>query len=337
MIIGTHDTAVRPLLIAEIGNNHEGDAGLALELADAAVEAGADAVKVQVIDPPRLVNVDQPERIAQLSRFCLEPEVFREMARRVRKRGRLFIASVFDCATLAEMQHELDAIKIASGDLNFDPLLEIAAASGRPIVLSTGMSSMDEIVRAVGVIAAGTVAPLLLADRLAVLHCVSLYPTPLEHANLAAIAQIARRVGVTVGYSDHTLGTDAALVALALGARIIEKHFTLNKKQSSFRDHALSVEPQELARLAAAMRTFDAMVGSGSRDEVTSDAATRASARRSVVAARALPQGTTLQPADLDYVRPAGGIPPSHARLLFGRRLCRALHHHEIIQQADLE
>jgi N,N'-diacetyllegionaminate synthase len=337
MIIGTYDTAARPLLIAEIGNNHEGDAGLALELADAAVEAGADAVKVQVIDPPRLVNVAEAARIAQLSRFRLAPEVFGEMARRVRTRGRLFFASVFDCSTLAEMQHDLDAIKIASGDLNFDPLLEVAAASGRPIVLSTGMSTMDEIVRAVGVIAAGTAAPLLLADRLAVLHCVSLYPTPLEHANLAGIVQIARRVGVTIGYSDHTLGTEAALVALALGARIIEKHFTLNKKQSSFRDHALSADPDELARLAAAMRTFDAMVGNGSREEVTSDAATRTAARRSIVAARALPQGTTLQPADLDYVRPAGGIPPSQARLLFGRRLRRALRHHEIIQQADLE
>jgi len=337
VIIGTHDTARRPLLIAEIGNNHEGDAGFALELAEAAVEAGADAVKVQMIDPPRLVNIAQAERIAQLSRFRLERDVFREMARRVRKRGRLFLASVFDCATLAEVQYDLDAIKIASGDLDFDPLLEIAASSGRPIVLSTGMSRMDEIVRAVGVIAAGTVPPLALGDRLAVLHCVSLYPTPLEQANLGAIPRIAARLGLTVGYSDHTLGTDAALIALSLGARIIEKHFTLDKKRSSFRDHALSAEPEELAKLAAAMRAFDAIVGTGDRDEVTSDAATRAAARRSVVAARLLPAGTKLQPSDLDYVRPAGGLPPSKARLLIGRQLRRALGHHEMIQQSDVE
>src|SRR5688572_24249185 len=143
VIVGTHDTARRPLLIAEIGNNHEGDPGLALELAEAAVAAGADAVKVQIIDPGRLVNVAQSERIAQLTRFRLDPEVFVEMAQRVRSHGRLFMASVFDCASLREMQHQLDAIKIASGDLNFDPLLEIAGSSGRPVILSTGMSTMD--------------------------------------------------------------------------------------------------------------------------------------------------------------------------------------------------
>jgi N,N'-diacetyllegionaminate synthase len=337
MIIGNFDTTRRPLLIAEIGNNHEGDPQLALQLADAAVEAGADAVKVQIIEPARLVNVANADRIKQLTRFQLEPEVFREMARRVRSQGRLFLASMFDCDTLSSWLGELDAIKIASGDLDFDPLLEIAAASNLPIILSTGMSTMDEIRHAVGVIAAGTRPPRTLADRLAVLHCVSLYPTPIEQANLGAIAQIATQVGVSVGYSDHTLGTDAALAAVALGARIIEKHFTLNKQHSSFRDHALSAEPQEFARLAAGMHAFDAMLGSGIRDEVISDAATRAVARRSVVAARALPRGTKLEAKHLDYVRPAGGIPPTRARELIGRGLRRSLAHHELIQEADLE
>jgi N,N'-diacetyllegionaminate synthase len=337
VIVGTHDTAQRPLLIAEIGNNHEGDPAFALELAEAAVEAGADAVKVQIIDPSRLVNVSQGDRVAQLTRFRLDHDVFMEMARRVRNRGRLFVASVFDCATLVELQHELDAIKIASGDLDFDPLLEIAAASNRPIILSTGMSTMDEIVRAVSVIGRGTVAPLAIADRLAVLHCVSLYPTPLAHANLAAIPRIAEEVHVTVGYSDHTLGIEAALVALSFGARIIEKHFTLDKNRSTFRDHALSAEPQELARLAAVMRGFDEMVGSGVRGAPMADAATRAVARRSTVAARLLPAGTELQPSDLDYVRPAGGLPPSEARQLFGRRLRRSVAYHGLINLADVE
>ena len=336
MIIGNHDTTQRPLLIAEIGNNHEGDPRFALELADAAVEAGADAVKVQIINPTRLVNISQAERIAQLNRFRLEPEVFREMAARVRKRGRLFFASVFDCHTLRQMWRELDAIKIASGDLDFDPLLEVAAASDRPIILSTGMSTMDEIVRAVGVIAtAGTAQSI--RDRLAVLHCVSLYPTPLDQANLGAIAQLAARLGVTVGYSDHTLGIEAALVSLALGARIIEKHFTLDKKRSSFRDHALSAEPQEFAQLAAAMRSFDAMVGTGARELVIADAATRTVARRSVVAARALSTGARLQPDDLDYVRPAGGLPPSRVSLLIGRLLRRPVGQHEMLKETDVE
>jgi len=336
MIIGPHNTAQRPLLVAEIGNNHEGDPALAFELAEAAVEAGADAVKVQIIDPPRLVNVSQTERVAQLSRFRLGRDVFAEMGARVRKKGRLFFASVFDCRTLSEMWHDLDAIKIASGDLDFDPLLETAASSDRPIILSTGMSTMDEIVRAVGIIAAKAPA-CPIQDRLAVLHCVSLYPTPLEQANLRAIPQLASKLAVTVGYSDHTLGLDAALVALGLGARIVEKHFTLDKRHSSFRDHALSAEPKELAQLAAAMRVFDAMVGTGAREEVVADAANRAVTRRSVVAARALPRGTRLRPDDLDYVRPANGMPPPRAWSVIGRRLRRALGRHEAVQETDVE
>ncbi len=337
MRIGTHDTARRPLLIAEIGNNHEGDPGLALELAHAAVEAGADAVKVQIIDPARLVNIAQADRIAQLERFRLDRAVFVEMARRVRERGCLFIASVFDCTTLLEVHRELDAIKIASGDLDFDPLLEVAASTDRPIILSTGMATMDEIERAVAIIAKGTVAPLVLAERLAVLHCVSLYPTPLEHANLRAIAQLATKIGVTVGYSDHTLGLEAAMVALALGARIIEKHFTLDKTRSSFRDHSLSAEPPELAELAATMRVFDAMIGSGARDGPMVDAGTRSIARRSIVAARSLPQGARLQPSDLDYVRPAEGMPPCETQWLIGRRLRGPVARHALIRKTDVE
>jgi N,N'-diacetyllegionaminate synthase len=337
MIIGSYDTARRPLLIAEIGNNHEGDPQFAFELAEAAVEAGADAVKVQVIDPLRLVNASQTERIAQLTRFRLGQDVFMEIARRVRRRGGLFFASVFDCETLAEMGGELDAIKIASGDINFDPLLRTAAAAGRPVILSTGMARMDEIVRAVGVIADALPPSHVLAQQLAVLHCVSLYPTSLERANLGAIPTIAARLGLTVGYSDHTLGTEAALVAVALGARIIEKHFTLDKARSSFRDHALSAEPEELARLARAIHAFDAMLGSGTRDEAAEDVGARAAARRSIVAAHALDRGTTLEADHLDYVRPAAGLPPPDAGKLLGRRLRRPLARHELIQQSDVE
>ncbi len=337
MIIGGFDTAQRPLLIAELGNNHEGDPALALHLADAAVEAGADAVKVQVIDPPRLVNVSQAERIAQLTRFRLDREVFLEMARRVRNRGRLFMASVFDCASLVGMIGDLDAIKIASGDLDFDEMLELAAGSGKPIVLSTGMSTMQEIVRSVRVISEALPPGTSVTTQLAVLHCVSLYPAPLESANLAAIRTMAAKLQVTIGYSDHTLGIAAALLALSLGARVIEKHFTLDKNRSGFRDHALSADPTEFAALAQAVHKFDEMLGTGDRDEIGPDAVNRALARRSVVAARDLVAGTVLQPGDLDCVRPAGGVPPSGARRLIGRRLLAARAAHQTITLMDVE
>lgn len=336
MKFGTLDTATRRVLIAEIGNNHEGDPALARRMAEAALDAGAHVVKFQIIDPPRLVHRSQAERIAQLSRFRLPIETFAEIGAAVRARGGLFMVSAFDTASLAAIGPHIDAVKIASGDLDFDALLAVAAGLGKPMVLSTGMSSADEITRAIGQVAAALPAGTPIADRLAILHCVSLYPTPIDQANLAAIPRLAAMSGLTTGYSDHTLGIEAALMSLALGARIIEKHFTLDKAQSSFRDHALSADPAEFAQLARMVEAVDAALGSGGRDTVDADAATRAAARRSIVAARDLAAGTRLEPADLDYLRPAGGLPPSDAPHVVGKRLLRALSAHDRIALSDL-
>jgi N,N'-diacetyllegionaminate synthase len=336
MKIGYVDLTERPLLIAEIGNNHEGNAELAFKLAEAAVEAGADAVKVQLINPLRLVNRSEHQRIAQLSRFRLGREVFLEMAKRVRGRGALFMASAFDCDTLSEWIADLDVIKIASGDLDFDPMLQIAAQSGKPVVMSTGMSTFAEIERAVGVFSAALPVGVDVKDRLVVLHCVSLYPTPPELANLAAMVQLRGRLGLTTGYSDHTLGVTAATMALGLGARVIEKHFTLDKTYSSFRDHALSAEPEEFAVLAHSVRSHGAMMGRGFTNGELADAATRAVARRGIVAAREIGVGATITPADLDFVRPAIGFPPSAAERVIGRLTRRPLVVHQVIREEDL-
>jgi len=336
MKIGSFDLAERPFLIAEIGNNHEGSPELALKLAEAAVEAGADAVKVQLINPLRLVNRSEQQRIAQLSRFRLDRDVFLEMARRVRARGARFMASAFDCDTLQEWVSDLDAIKIASGDLDFDPMLQLAANSGKPVVLSTGMSTLPEIERAVGVFSTALPARIAAVDRLAVLHCVSLYPTPLAQANLSAIAELRERLGVTIGYSDHTLGLTAATMALGLGARVIEKHFTLDKAYSEFRDHALSAEPEEFAVLAQAVRGYPDILGRGFTGGELADAATRAVARRGIVAAREIPAGATITAGDLDYLRPATGFPPSAAERVIGRQARKPLAVHQVIGEEDL-
>lgn len=336
MKIGAIDLDRRPLLIAEIGNNHEGNADVAFKLAEAAMDAGADAVKVQIIDPVRLVNRSEEQRIAQLTRYRLPREVFLEIGSRIRAKGGLFMASVFDCNSLAQWAPELDAIKIASGDLDFDPLLQVAARSGKPVVLSTGMSTLDEIARAADIVAKELPKGVAIADRLAVLHCVSLYPTPLEQTNLAAMATLRDSLGVTIGYSDHTLGIASALVSLGLGARIVEKHFTLDKNYSAFRDHALSAEPAEFAELAKAFKAHAQMVGSGLRDGDLPDAATRAAARRGIVTTREIAAGETLSATDLDYVRPAKGFSPSVAGDVIGRRARVALRAHHVITAEDL-
>ena len=336
MNIGANDTDQRPLLIAEIGNNHEGDPAQALALVDAALEAGVDGVKIQVIDPSRLVNISQVDRIAQLARFRLTDDVIGAMAERTRKTGAWFMASAFDVGSHERVEPYCDAIKIASGDLNFHPLLAAVARIGKPIVLSTGMATLDEIREAVGVIGANLPAGMQLREQLALLHCVSLYPTAPEQANLNAMRLLSDTFDLTIGYSDHTLGIDVALLALGLGAKIIEKHFTLDKSRSSFRDHALSADPTEMRRLAVAVRSFDAVLGDGQKGEQIADRSMAAAVRRSIVAARDLPVGAMLAMADLDFVRPGGGIPPSGLTRVLGKTLRRGVSRHAVLDFRDL-
>lgn len=335
MKMGKLDLGRQRILIAEIGNNHEGDPVLAMELAEAAIDAGADVVKLQLIDPPRMVNIAHTDRIQQLSRFRLKREDFAAIGERVRSRGRVFMASIFDCDTLAAFHDLLDVIKIASGDLNFDQMLATAAQFGKPIILSTGMSTLPEIHHAVEVVRKSLPEAVGLTDTLALLHCVSLYPTAEAQANLSAIPHMAKALNLAVGYSDHTMGLTASTIALALGARIIEKHFTLNKQHSAFRDHALSAEPAELKRLAEIVHGIDAMLGNGERDALP-DAATRELARRSIVAIRPLKAGTVLQVRDFDFIRPANGFPPGQAEALVGRRLLVDAERHHVFQREDI-
>ncbi|TMC47508.1 MAG: hypothetical protein E6J20_19525 [Chloroflexi bacterium] len=324
------------LLIAEIGNNHEGDARAAAALAERALDCGAHIVKFQLIEPERLVSVEQIERVKQLSRFKLPISVYQDIARRVHERGGIFMASAFDVDTLAAILPTLDAVKIASGDLDFDPLLALAARSGKPVVLSTGMATLPEIEHAVAAFRAALPPGARLEDRLALLHCVSLYPTKPEQANLHGIETLRQRFGLVTGYSDHVLGIDVAVMSLGAGARIIEKHFTLDKNASSFRDHALAADPGELARLAVLVRGAKSIIGGGAKDDSIADRTSAHAVRRSVVAARALTEGTLLSAADLDFVRPAQGLPPARASELIGRRLRRALRRHELIRPEDV-
>jgi N,N'-diacetyllegionaminate synthase len=334
VIIGAFDFFQRPFLIAEIGNNHEGDLVHARELVDAAIEAGADAIKLQIIDAERLVNRSETQRVAQLKRYRLSWEAMLELAATTRAKGRLFGASVFDCASLSEVAGDLDFIKIASGDLTFDPLLRVAAGTGKPVILSTGMASNDEIVHAVEIVRTALPAGVALGSRLALAHCVSLYPAPIEMAQLGAMASLKRRFEVPVGFSDHTLGLEAAMIALGLGAQLIEKHFTIDKARSSFRDHALSADVSEFTRLAAIMRTLPAIVAD--KSEPLPDLANANAARRSIVAARDLQLGHVLTMDDLDFVRPANGLAPTFTASLIGRTLARSVIRHERILVEDI-
>jgi sialic acid synthase SpsE len=324
MQIGRVDLAREVLVVAEIGNNHEGDFGRAEEMIARAAASGAQAVKFQTIVPERLVSPQQSARIEQLRRYAFSYEQFARLAETARHAGVMFLSTPFDIESVGHLDPLVPAFKIASGDNDFVALLERVARTAKPVILSTGMASVADVHRAWRTIETvwreRGVAPGIVP-----LHCVSAYPVPDEASNLLAIRTLARETGLTVGYSDHTLGIEAAVLAVALGARVIEKHFTLSKTQSEFRDHQLSADPAELTELVRRVKAVLAMLGDGVKAMQPVEEPVAKAARRSVVARRDLPAGHVVSMGDLDWLRPGGGLRPGQEGEVLGRQLRRAL------------
>lgn len=307
------------LIIAEIGNNHEGDFGLARDLVGLAAEAGVDAVKFQTFRPEHYVSRNDAARFERLQGFQLTDDQFAELAGLARDAGLLFASTPFDLMSAAFLGGVVDFMKIASGDNTFYPLIEAAASTGRPLVFSTGLADQAEIVRAKetieGVWSANSIAP-----GLAILHCVASYPVPAAEANLAAIAALANAfTDAAAGYSDHTVGVTASQAAVALGARVIEKHFTIDNNYSDFRDHQLSADPETMKHLVAGVREAEAMLGTGGLDPQPCEQDGIEAMRRSVIAARDIAQGATLTADDLTWVRPGGGLAPGNEDQVLGK------------------
>jgi sialic acid synthase SpsE len=327
MRIGSFDTDDRVLVIAEIGNNHEGDPEVARKLVELAADAGVDAVKFQTFRTDRYVSPSDEDRYARMQRFELAPEVWKELAGTAHGRSLLFLSSALDLTSVDVLEPLVDAYKVASGDIDFFPLLEKIAATGKPVVAATGQSDLEDVARAVDV----------LGPDVALLHCVTSYPAPEDEVNLRAIEVLAERFPeATVGYSDHTVGLDAAPLAVACGARIVEKHFTLDKQFSSFRDHQLSADPTELHELVGRIRAAEALLGERRKDVQPSESEMRTAVRRSIAAARALPVGHVLGAGDLIWTRPADGLRPGDEALLTGRSLRRDVGAGEHLRPEDV-
>lgn len=322
MRIGGHETDDAVCIIAEIGNNHEGDLDRAKRMVAAAAAAGVDAVKFQTLRPEGLVRPQDEARFATLKRFELTFRDFEALAATARDVGTMFLSTPFDLDACAFLSGLVPAFKIASGDNTFYPLLERAASYGKPIILSTGLATLAELRYAVALIER-VWAERGAARQLALLHCVTSYPTPPDEGNLRRIGKLREAFDVTVGYSDHTLGTLAAVASVAAGARIVEKHFTLDKNQSAFQDHKLSADPEEMAALVRQIRELDVLMGSGAMGAVACEARSLVTARRSLAANADLPKGHTLVRTDLAWLRPGGGIPPGQEHTVLGRTLGR--------------
>ncbi|OOY11994.1 N-acetylneuraminate synthase [Thioclava marina] len=343
----------RTIIVAEAGVNHNGKLGLALELVDRAAEAGADYVKFQTFKGARLacgtaakadyqkVTTDAAEtQLEMLRRLELSPEAHRALIERCAARGIAFLSTAFDLESLAFLAGELGlkTLKLGSGELNNGPILLAAARSGMQLMLSTGMGSLSEVEEALGVVAFGLLrtgtpkgrtdfsealldpaAWSALRARVTLLHCTTEYPAAVEDTNLRAIDTMRQAFGLPVGYSDHTQGNAMSIAAVARGARVIEKHFTLDRTMTG-PDHAASVEPGELAALVRDIRAIEAGLGDGIKRPGPAEIRNRPIVRKCVVAARDIPAGRILTLDDLTSKRAGGPIPAMALWDCIGRR-----------------
>lgn len=335
MKIANFDLNKDILLVAEIGNNHEGSHALAEEMIGLAAKSGAGAVKFQTIIPEKLVSPLQKERIEQLKRFQLTYNEFEKLSKVAKKENVLFLSTPFDIESAKFLEPLVPAYKIASGDNNFYPMIEVIAKTGKPIIMSTGLMGFEEIKSSVDFIN-NVWEKNGIEQDLAVLHCVASYPTPPDQANLLSIKQL-QNLNVTVGYSDHTLGIQAALLAIALGARIIEKHFTIDKNYSDFHDHRLSADPREIKLLAEKIKVAQELLGQDKKKVQASEKDILPAVRRSIVAKRDLEKGTIVTWEDLSWVRPGNGVPPGNEELLLGKKLKSAVTTGDLIALDNLE
>jgi N,N'-diacetyllegionaminate synthase len=329
------------LVIAEAGVNHNGELAVARRLVDVAADAGADLVKFQTFSADRLVTAQAQKAAyqaidddtaesqhAMLRRLELTPAMHRELLAHCDARGIGFFSTAFDIESLDLLATlGLKRFKIPSGEITNLPYLRHVGGFGKPLIMSTGMATMEEIGAALAVLEKAGAA----RQWITVLHCSTQYPTPMADVNLRAMLDIRDRFGVQVGYSDHTLGIEVAIAAVALGATIIEKHFTLDRAMPG-PDQKASLEPAELAAMVAAIRHVERALGDGVKRPSASELPNRAVARKSLVAACAIHQGEPFSAANLAVKRPGTGLSPMRFDEVLGRRAPRNFVADELIE-----
>lgn len=337
----------KTFVIAEAGVNHNGRLDLALRLVGIAAMAKADAVKFQTFRADLLASAAAPKaryqsdqtgggtQLEMLRQLELSDDDHRAVARHCNELGIEFMSTPFD-ADSADFLVDLGMrrIKVPSGELTNKPFIEHLAGLGKPLVVSTGMATLEEVTEAMAWIAA-VHNTLPLKQSVTLLHCTSNYPAAPDDVNLRAMATLAAETGLPVGYSDHTNGIAVATAAVALGATVIEKHFTLDRSLPG-PDHQASLEPAELVAMVDAIRVVERCLGNGQKEPRLTELAMRDIARRSLTLVKGMKSGDRLQADDIDILRPGNGIAPKFEKEVIGRRLARDLPAGTTLQWSDL-
>jgi N-acetylneuraminate synthase/N,N'-diacetyllegionaminate synthase len=336
------------IIIAEAGVNHNGDIELAKKLIEVAADAGADYVKFQTFKADKIVSKDAKKAEYQINNLGGNDDSQYGMLKKLElsendhhilhdyaiNKGIKFASTGFDEESIDYLEKfNPDFIKIPSGEITNKPYLQHIAQKGRPVILSTGMANLDEIKQALSVL--NKVG--LSNDKITVLHCNTEYPTPMKDVNLFAMVNMAKALNVHTGYSDHTLGIEVPIAAVALGARVIEKHFTLGRNLTG-PDHLASLEPKELKQMISGIRNIElAISGSGIKEPSESEKKNIPLGRRSIHVKNDLPAGHIIEISDLIMLRPGNGLSPMEIEKVVGKKTILALAKNALLDYSNLE
>ena len=328
------------LIIGEAGVNHNGSIVMAKQLIDAAAIAGVDYVKFQTFKAKKLVtkgakqaeyqqrNAAEDSQYAMLKKLELSEAQHEELITYCMQKGVRFLSTAFDLESIEYLHSlHLGLWKIPSGEITNYPYLKKIAQYGEPVIMSTGMCSMDDIEQALNVLLNNG----LTREQISLLHCNTEYPTPMQDVNLKAMLQLRDKFGAKVGYSDHTKGIEVPIAAVALGAGVIEKHFTLDRTLPG-PDHKASLEPNELKAMVDAIRNIEQALGDGQKHVSASEEKNMAIARKSIVAAKDIKRGELLTEENLTTKRPGSGISPMRWEEVIGTKAIRDFAEDELIE-----
>jgi N-acetylneuraminate synthase/N,N'-diacetyllegionaminate synthase len=320
-----------PLLIAEIGGNHEGNFEYAKKLAALAISSGVDYVKFQIYTGDTLVSsLESPDRNKHFKKFELSKEQHIYLAEMVKEAGILYTSSVWDLEALGWLDKYITLYKIGSGDLTAYPILRKTALIGKPMIVSTGLATEQEVLQTVEYIQ--SVNPMYKnADSLALLQCTSMYPIQAGDAHLNVMQTLKKKTGLTVGYSDHTEGSKALFYAVAMGAEVLEFHFTDSRDGKVFRDHKVSLTPDEIKDLVEEIKLIRAYSGKGLKapTEIETNNGHEISFRRAVYPSRDIKAGEILTEANLTVLRPNHGIDARDYHKILGKKAKQNLSSHQ--------
>lgn len=331
-----HHTAKKGVfIIAEAGSNHDGDIDTAKKLVREAALSGADAVKFQAFTRDSLFAEAEYERVLKLKKGALlgvDAVAFKDawydvLSREAKRAGILFMVTPFSPQAVLAMAKHVSCYKVASCDIQYVPLLRAIAGTKKPVILSTGLAADDDIRRAKNI---------LTKNEIALLHCVVEYPAPAERASLSYIRTLAERYGVIPGFSDHTTDTFTSALAVAHGARVIEKHFTVTPEKKGG-DHAMSLSPEKFASMVSLVRSSHSAAGDGEKHFTQKEKKEFVFARRGIYASRDLKKGDVITGKDITALRPCTGIPAGEWDDVVGKKLKRDIASRSPIARRDIE